>query len=173
MLIPLKYSKGSSIEKSRANGRMVHRSNLLMLLICNLWCCVIALSFAHHVFASQVRFDGKGVICPAQNAVASQSEAEHGWLPRASAFWFSGGRVNQIEIENVEKGLVFNTPSKSANYYSNDNELWFDLGYTYSLRLQTLQLFRVISMGGETELRNKECQILDGDSFWKSVIVSQ
>ena len=59
--------------------------------------------------------------------------------------------------------------SQSANYYSNDEELWFDLGYTFSLNLQTLQLYWVISMGGDTTLRNKKCQFLAGDTFWNAL----
>lgn len=112
--------------------------------------------------ASQANLDEKLIICPAENAIASDSEMEHGWPPKATIFWFDDGRVTQLEDDSV-KDTSLPSVSKSTNYYSNDKELWFDLGYTYSIDLQTLQLFRVISMGGETELRNKKCSLQAGD----------
>ena len=112
--------------------------------------------------SSKREFDGSGMICPAESAIASRAEKEHGWSPETLVFWFDQGSVVKVKDHQDKDNLGLDAHYQSANYYSNDEELWFDLGYTFSLNLQTLQLFWVISMGGETTLRNKKCQFLAG-----------
>lgn len=119
--------------------------------------------------SSKREFDGSGMICPAESAIASRAEKEHGWSPETLVFWFDQGSVVEVKDHQDKDNLGLDAHYQSANYYSNDEELWFDLGYTFSLNLQTLQLFWVISMGGETTLRNKKCQFLAGDTFWKEL----
>ena len=119
--------------------------------------------------SSKRKFDGSGMICPAESVIASHAEKEHGWPPEALAFWFDQGSVVEVKDNQGKNNLGLDTNSQSANYYSNDEELWFDLGYTFSINLKTLQLYWVISMGGDTTLRNKKCQLLTGDNFWKEL----
>ena len=119
--------------------------------------------------SSNREFDGSGMICPAKSAIASRAEKEHGWSPETLVFWFDQGSVVEVKDHQDKDNLGLDAHYQSANYYSNDEELWFDLGYTFSLNLQTLQLFWVISMGGETTLRNKKCRFLAGDTFWKEL----
>lgn len=121
---------------------------------------------ANVAWASDDKFDDTGMICPAEHAIASQAEKEHSWSPETLRFWFDQGSVVKVKDHQDKNNLGLDAHSQSANYYSNDEELWFDLGYTFSLNLQTLQLFWVISMGGETTLRNKKCRFLAGDTFW-------
>ena len=108
------------------------------------------------------------MIFPAENAIASHAEKAYGWSPETLVFWFDQGTV--AKVENYQNGhdLDIYAHSQSANHYSNDKELWFDRGYTFSINLQTLQLYWVISMGGDTTLRNKKCQLLSGDTFWSA-----
>ena len=118
---------------------------------------------------SENKFDGSGLICPAENAIASDAEKEHGWPPETLVFWFEKGSVVEIKNYQEKYDSDLNAQSQTANYYSNDEELWFDLGYTFSLNLRTLELYWVISMGGDTTLRNKKCQILAGNTFWNEL----
>ena len=100
--------------------------------ICKFWIFTGTLLMTSIAYANQARFDGKGVVCPAESAVASDAEAEYGWLPEAAIFWFDDGKVTQIENVTNKNITLFDKTLKSANYYSNETELWFDLGYTYS-----------------------------------------
>ena len=118
---------------------------------------------------SKKKFDGTGIICPAENTIASHAEKAHGWSPKTLIFWLDQGSVVKVKDYEDRHNSILDAHSQSANYYSNDEELWFDLGYTFSLNLQTLQLYWVISMGGDTTLRNKKCQFLAGDTFWKAL----
>ena len=122
---------------------------------------------------SENKFDGSGLICPAENAIASDAEKEHGWAPESLVFWFEKGSVVEIKNYQEKYDSDLNAQSQTANYYSNDEELWFDLGYTFSLNLKTLELYWVISMGGDTTVRNKECQILAGNTFWNELDVAE
>ena len=131
------------------------------------WIFAVLLLYMDTAIARKATLDGMGIICPAKNAISSQAEVEHGWRPIPDFFWFDDGNVLRVENTKSLNALLNNPSRKVTNYYSNDKELWFDLGYTYSINLETLQLFRVISMGGETKLRNKECKILGEDSFWR------
>ena len=115
------------------------------------------------------KFDGTGIICPAKNAIASHAEKAHGWSPESLVFWFDQGTVAKVENYQNGHNLDIHAYSQSANYYSNDEELWFDLGYTFSINLQTLQLYSIISMGGNTTLRNKKCQFLAANTFWNTL----
>lgn len=115
------------------------------------------------------KFDGTGIICPAVNAVASRAEKAHGWSPKTIVFWFDQGLVAKVKNYQDDDYSDLHAHLQSANYYSNDEELWFDLGYTFSINLQTLQLYWIISMGGNTTLRNKKCQFLTGDTFWNTL----
>ena len=115
------------------------------------------------------KFDGTGMICPAENAIASRAEKAHGWSPETLVFWFDQGIVAKLKSYQDNHNLDLHAHSQSANYYSNDEELWFDLGYTFSINLQTLQLYSIISMGGNTTLRNEKCQFLTGDTFWNTL----
>lgn len=119
--------------------------------------------------SSEGKFDGTGVICPAENAIASHAEKAHGWSPETLVFWFDQGTVAKVENYQNGHNPDMHAYSQSANYYSNDEELWFDLGYTFSINLQTLQLYSIISMGGKTTLRNKKCQFLTGNTFWNTL----
>ena len=132
---------------------------------------LIIISFIADVASasSKREFDASGIICPAESAIASHAEKEHGWSPETLVFWFDQGYVVEVKDHQDKDNLGLDAHSQPANYYSNDEELWFDLGYTFSLNLQTLQLFWVISMGGETTLRNKKCQFLAGDTFWNEL----
>ena len=115
------------------------------------------------------KFDRTGMICPAENAIASRAEKEHGWSPETLVFWFDQGPVVRVKHYPDDHYSDLRAYSQSSNYYSNDEELWFDLGYTFSVNLQTLQLYSIISMGGNTTLRNKKCQFLTGDTFWNTL----
>ena len=114
-------------------------------------------------------FGGTGIICPAANAIASRAEKAHGWSPETLVFWFEQGIVAKVKSYQDNHYSDLHAHSQSANYYSNGEELWFDLGYTFSINLQTLQLYSIISMGGNTTLRNKKCQFLTGDTFWNTL----
>ncbi len=115
------------------------------------------------------KFDGTGMICPAENAIASRAEKENGWSPETLVFWFDQGVVAQVKSYQANHYSDLHAHSQSANYYSNEEELWFDLGYTFSINLQTLQLYWIISMGGNTTLRNQKCQFLTGVTFWDTL----
>ena len=115
------------------------------------------------------KFDGTGMICPAENAITSQAEKAHGLSPETLVFWFDQGIVAKLKSYQDNRYPDLHAHSQSANYYSNDEELWFDLGYTFSINLQTLQLYSIISMGGNTTLRNKKCQFLAGNTFWNTL----
>lgn len=119
--------------------------------------------------SSKNKFDGSGMICPAENAVASNTEKKYGRPPQTLVFWFEQGSVVEIKNYQNKYDSDLDAQSQTANYYSNDEELWFDLGYTFSLNLKTLQLYWVISMGGDTTLRNKKCQLFIGDKFWREL----
>ena len=119
--------------------------------------------------SSKNKFDGSGMICPAESAVASNTEKKYGWSPQTLVFWFERGSVVEIKNYQNKYDSDLDAQTQTANYYSNDEELWFDLGYTFSLNLKTLQLYWVISMGGDTTLRNKKCQLFIGDTFWKEL----
>jgi len=116
--------------------------------------------------SSKNTFDGSGMICPAENAIASNTEKKYGWPTQTLVFWFERGSVVKIKNYQNKYDSDLDAQSQTANYYSNDEELWFDLGYTFPLNLKTLQLYWVISMGGDTTLRNKKCLHLVGDMFW-------
>ncbi len=132
---------------------------------------LLVIIFLANVASASIKgkFDGTGMICAAENAIASHAEIAHGWLPDTLVFWFDHGTVAKVENYQNGHNSDIRAHSQSANYYSNDEELWFDLGYTFSINLQTLQLYWVISMGGDTTLRNKKCQFLSGDTFWNTL----
>ena len=132
---------------------------------------LIVIFFMADVASASIKgkFDGTGMICPAENAIASHAEKAHGWSPETLVFWFDQGTVAKVENYQNGHNSDIHAYSQSANYYSNDEELWFDLGYTFSINLQTLQLYSIISMGGNTTLRNKKCQFLKGDTFWDTL----
>ena len=135
--------------------------SILLIVIC-LWPDVASAGI-------KGKFDGTGMICPAENAIASRAEKAHGWSPETLIFWFDQGMVAKLKSYQDNRYSDLHAHSQSANYYSNDGELWFDLGYTFSINLQTLQLYSIISMGGNTTLRNKKCQFLTGDTFWNTL----
>ena len=147
------------------------KTNSMRLFECYISSLLIIILFMADVASanSKRKFDGTGVICPAENAIASHAEKAHGWSPRTLIFWFDQGSVVKVKDHQNKHNSDLIAHSQSANYYSNDEELWFDLGYTFSLNLQTLQLYWVISMGGDTTLRNKKCQFLAGDTFWNAL----
>ena len=132
---------------------------------------LIVIFFMADVASANIKgkFDGTGMICPAENAIASHAEKAYGWSPETLVFWFYQGTVVKLESYPANQYPDLHAHSQSANYYSNDEELWFDLGYTFSINLQTLQLYSIISMGGNTTLRNKKCQFLTGDRFWDAL----
>lgn len=142
---------------------------MLRYATCQLFFFIFAFVMMDYSYADESFLDEKGIICSADTAVASREEKEHGWPPNTERFWFENGRVFYLSGDKVieTRPLVMQS-SKFTNYFSNDKEVWFDFGYTYSIHLQTLQLFRVISMGGETKLRNTRCAILPGASFWET-----
>ena len=129
---------------------------------------LIVIFFMADVASASIKgkFDGTGMICPAENAIASRAEKAHGWSPETLVFWFDQGIVARLKSYQENHYSDLHNNPQSANYCSNDEELWFDLGYTFSINLQTLQLYSIISMGGNTTLRNKKCQFLTGDTFW-------
>jgi hypothetical protein len=132
---------------------------------------LIVIFFMADVASASIKgkFDGTGIICPAANAIASRAEKAHGWSPETLVFWFEQGIVAKVKSYQDNHYSDLHAHSQSANYYSNGEELWFDLGYTFSINLQTLQLYSIISMGGNTTLRNKKCQFLTGDTFWNTL----
>ena len=132
---------------------------------------VIVIFFMADVASGSIKgkFDGTGMICPAENAIASRAEKAHGWSPETLIFWFDNGSVAKLKSYQDNHYSDLHVHSQSATYYSNDEELWFDLGYTFSINLRTLQLYSIISMGGNTTLRNKKCQFLTGDTFWNTL----
>lgn len=132
---------------------------------------LIVIFFMADVASASIKgkFDGTGIICPAENAIASRAEKAHGWSPETLVFWFEQGIVAKLKSYQDNHYSDLHAHSQSANYYSNNEELWFDLGYTFSINLQTLQLYSIISMGGNTTLRNKKCHFLTGDTFWNTL----
>ena len=71
---------------------------------------------------SKGKFDGTGIICPAENAIASHAEKAHGWSPEPLVFWFDQGTVAKVENYQNGHNSDIHAYSQSANYYSNDEE---------------------------------------------------